>query len=74
MHEDEQMMEGNPQVVHEESEQNNSLYMRMSRTTRSGSKNQNPACVSNTRTLKEMGSWESGVDGNHPPTLRMRKR
>ena len=43
--EDEQMMEGNPQAVREESERNNSLYVRMSKTTRSGRKNQNPACV-----------------------------
>ena len=66
-------MEGNPQVMREESEQNNSLYVRMSRTTRGGSKNQNPMCVSKTRTFEEMGSWESGVNGDRPPALHMRK-
>ena len=73
MREDNEMMEGNPQAVCEESEHNNSLCVRMSRTTHSGSKNQNPACVSKTRTFEEMGSWEIGVNGDRSPALRVRK-
>ena len=59
--------------MREESEQNKSLYVRMSRMTHNGRKNQNPVCVSKTKTSKEVGSWESGVNGDRPPALRMRK-
>ena len=68
------MMEGNPQAVCEDSEKNNSICVRMSRTTHGGRKKPEPCmCVNKTKTSEEMESWESGVNGDHPPTLCVRK-
>ena len=30
-------------------------------------------CVSKTKTSEEVGLWESGVNGDRPPALRVRK-